>query len=51
MKSATNIEYIIGLFSIIVFAYRCLYIMIPMFQEGLRKNDYSKIMNSLTMLV
>lgn len=51
MKSATNIEYIIGLFSIIVFAYRCIYIMIPMFHEGLRKKEYSQIMKSFTLLV
>ncbi len=51
LQSATNLEYIVGLFSVFVFLYRALYIMIPMMYDGFKKNNLSLVMKSLTMLV
>lgn len=51
MKDATLLQLIMGLFSIIVFLYRAVVLMIPMIQEGIKERQYGKIMNGLTMLV
>ena len=51
MKQATNTELIIGLLSVLIFVYRMIVIMMPMMKEGIKEKNYSKIMNSLTLLV
>ena len=51
MKQATNTELIIGLLSVFIFVYRMIVIMMPMMKEGIKEKNYSKIMNSLTLLV
>lgn len=45
------LELIIGLLSIIVFVYRLFALMIPMFTESLKNDNYSGILKSLTLLV
>lgn len=50
-KAPSVLETIIALFSIIVFVYRLVVLMYPMLMSGIKENNYSKIFNSLTMLV
>jgi len=51
MNHPTSIEVIVGLLSVLIFLYRIIYVMIPMYIEGYNKNNYSTIMKSLTLLV
>ena len=50
-KLPSVLETIIALFSIVVFVYRLVVLMYPMLLSGIKENNYSKIFNSLTMLV
>lgn len=51
MKDASSIEILVGILSVIIFLYRLIVIMVPMAHDGFREKNYSKIMNSLTLLV
>lgn len=44
-------EYLIAIFALIVFIYRFIVLLIPMFLEGLRLGNTKTMLNSLTMLV
>ena len=50
-KNPTIYELIIGLLSVIIFIYRIIVIMLPMFNSGIKENNYTKILNSFTLLV
>lgn len=50
-KSPTILETMVAVFSIFVFVYRLIVLMFPMFIEGVKQQNYTKIFNSLTMLV
>lgn len=50
-KSPNLLETLVGIFSIFVFVYRLIVLMFPMFIEGVKQQNYTKIFNSLTMLV
>ena len=50
-KPPSILETIIALLSIIVFLYRTIVLMYPMLMLGIKENNYSKIFNSLTLLV
>lgn len=50
-SSPSLLETIIAIFSVIVFIYRLVVLMYPMLLSGIRENNYSKIFNSLTLLV
>ena len=51
MKSATSVEILIGMLSLVIFIYRLIVVMFPMFQDGIKERNYGKMMNSLTLLV
>ena len=51
IKNANLLESLVGIFSIFVFLYRLIVLMYPMLVEGIKQQNYSKIFNSLTMLV
>lgn len=46
-----DFSYLVGLMSIFIFLYRFLYLLVPMFNEGLKNKNYDMIFKSLTLLV
>jgi len=50
-KQPALYELIIGLLSVIIFIYRLIVIMVPMFNSGLKEKNYTKVLNSFTLLI
>ncbi len=50
-KNPNLLETLVGIFSIFIFVYRLIVLMYPMMAEGIKQQNYTKIFNSLTMLV
>lgn len=46
-----QLQALIGVFASIVVLYRFVFIMMPMFKEGYKQKDYSKMLKSLSLLV
>lgn len=46
-----NLQIIIGILATIVVIYRIVFMMIPMFRDGYRENDYAKMFKSLSLIV
>ena len=50
-KDPSIIQLIIGLLSVVIFIYRTIVIMLPMFNTGIKEKNYTKVLNSFTLLV
>jgi hypothetical protein len=50
-KTPNLLHLIIGLFSVFIFLYRAIVLMVPMITDGIKKNNYVTVINGLTMLV
>lgn len=46
-----KLQIFIGFLATIVVLYRLIFMMIPMFKEGYKTNDYAKMFKSLSLLV
>ena len=44
-------ELIIGILSVFIFIYRTIVIMLPMLNSGIKEKNYTKVVNSFTLLV
>jgi hypothetical protein len=51
MVEESTLSFIMGILALVVVIYRLIYIGYPMFEEGFRKNDTSKMLKSMTLLV
>lgn len=51
MIEDNTLSFVMGILALIVVIYRLIYIGYPMFEEGYRKNDASKMLKSMTLLV
>lgn len=50
-KTPNIYEFIIGILSVIIFIYRIIVIMLPMLKTGIKEKNYTKVLNSFTLLV
>lgn len=50
-KTPNLLHLIIGFFSVFIFLYRAIVLMVPMINDGIQKNNYITVINGLTMLV
>tara|TARA_B100000073_G_C23728355_1_gene569999 strand:+ start:1743 stop:1901 length:159 start_codon:yes stop_codon:yes gene_type:complete len=50
-KEPNILEIIIGLLSVMIFIYRTVVIMLPMLNTGIKEKNYTKVLNSFTLLV
>lgn len=46
-----NLQIFIGILATIVVIYRLVFMMLPMFRDGYKENDYAKMFRSLSLLV
>ena len=46
-----DLSYVMGILALIIFVYRFVYLLIPMFKKGIKTGNNRLIFNSLTMLV
>lgn len=46
-----DLAYIVGGMALIIFVYRFIVLLIPMFMKGIKEGNYETIFNSLTLLV
>ncbi len=46
-----NLAIIVGVMSILIILYRISFLMLPMILTGIKTNNLSKIMESLTLLI
>jgi len=46
-----NLQIIIGILATIVVIYRLVFMMLPMFRDGFKENNYAKMFRSLSLLV
>mgnify|MGYP001157266106 FL=1 len=46
-----QLQIFVGFLATIVVIYRLIFMMIPMFREGYKENDYAKMFKSLSLLV
>ena len=46
-----QLQIFIGFLATIVVIYRLIFMMIPMFREGYKENDYAKMFKSLSLIV
>ena len=46
-----NLQIFIGILATIVVIYRLFFMMLPMFRDGFKENNYAKMFRSLSLLV
>lgn len=46
-----DVSYIIGLMALVIFIYRFIVLLVPMFLKGVKDKNYKQVFNSFTLLV